>query len=405
MPSSAARFVNRGKEMLLFLSMLPALLYPLVWAVYRKRLGQKRTDLKSILGSSGHIKKYRDLFGVDPDQLFKNSFSLFIYIVPVTINAVGVWMLTLLFFERHQLPVLSAQLSAFAIRLPRSVMAAFIGAFVWGMYDAMRRYRGVSLSPESLHLTWVRMLVAGSLAPMVSTLGPAIFSGGFTDLIAFGLGALPINTLSDWLQGQMTTNLKVSTSPTEPPTLQSLQGTTANLLTALSEADIDSTQDLAYADPLKLFLRTNIPWKVTLDLIDQALLVNYVGDKAKDLRRLGIRGSIELAALYEPLHPAAVTAPTSGNIKIVVARIAELLGEQVDAVFNLIDTCHFDFQVQFIGSLWDGAYGSDAPERTLGPTAGIAGNQPAANPVASPVDEMPHPQPSAASVDTNNSAS
>jgi hypothetical protein len=64
--------------------MLSALLYPLVWAVYRTRLGQKRTDLKSILGSSGHIKKYRDLFGVDPDQLFKNSLSLFVFIVPAT---------------------------------------------------------------------------------------------------------------------------------------------------------------------------------------------------------------------------------------------------------------------------------------------------------------------------------
>ena len=47
----------------------------------------------------------------------------------------------------------------------------------------------------------------------------------------------------------------------------------------------------------------------------------------------------------------------------MVARIAELLGEQVDVVLNLIDTLRADFQVQLLTSLWDGAYGSDVSER------------------------------------------
>ena len=378
--------------MLVVLSIVPALLYPLIWVVYRRRLSQKRKDLEGILSTGNGVKKYRDAFGLDPNQLFTNSFSLFIYAVPIAINSLALWILTAIFFERHELHIVGAPaLQAFAVRLPRSVMLAFIGAFVWGMYEALRRYRGLSLSPESLHFIWVRMLIGGTLAPVVSSVGATLFAGGFNDFIAFGLGAMPVKTLSDWIQGQVTTRLQVSTSPTEPPTLQSLQGATASGLDTLSEADIDNTQELAYSDPLKLFLRTNIPWKVILDLIDQALLFNYVGEKAKSLRTLGIRGAIEFAALYEPLHPAAPSAAASGNINIVVARIAELLGEQVDVVLNLIDTLRADFQVQFLTSLWDGAYGSDVSER-----GGRSGGQSGAGGTSERV--MPAPDPKDVSI-------
>ena len=35
--------------MLVVLSMVPALLYPMIWVVYRRRLSQKRKDLEDIL--------------------------------------------------------------------------------------------------------------------------------------------------------------------------------------------------------------------------------------------------------------------------------------------------------------------------------------------------------------------
>jgi hypothetical protein len=342
---------------LMFAAILPALLYPALCVAYSRRLQQKRLELESIMADAKNADLYRQAFGVKPDQLFVKSFGVVAYLVPVVVNAVGVWGLTVIFLTRHGLDVgLPGNMATLFTRLPRSVVAAFAGAFVWGMYDALRRYRAASLSPESLHFTWLRMLIAGSLAPFIS----ALFNNGTGgDAIAFGLGAFPVKTLSDLIQGQVANRLQVSASaaPAEAPTLQALQGITPGLLETLSEADIDSTQGLAYADPLKLFLRTNIPWNVVLDLVDQALLCNYVGDKLKGLRVLGIRGSIELSSLHDAFSGGA---DSSGNVHVVVARIAELLNESIDAVLNLIDTVYFDYQVKFVAALWGDAYGGSS---------------------------------------------
>lgn len=347
---------------LLFASMVPALLYPALWIAYRQRLAQKRLELKSIMSMEGNVDLYRKAFGGDPAMLFVKSFGVVAYAVPVVVNAVCVWILVVIVGVRHGLGVWpDAATQAFIISLPRAVVAALMGAFVWGMYDALRRYRAASLSPESLHFTWLRMLVGGAVAPFMSVL---FSNSNVNDFLAFGIGSFPAKTLSDFIQGQVASKLQMTANaaPAEGPTLQELQGSTTALLDTLSEADIDSTQDLAYADPLKLFLRTNIPWATVLDFVDQALLYNYVGDKLKTLRVLGVRGSIEFAALHDAFQG---TTASSGNVKLVVARIAELLGESVDSVLNLIDTCYYDYQVRLVSALWGGAYASDGTEREV----------------------------------------
>jgi hypothetical protein len=362
---------------LLILALVPALLYPALWIAYRQRLLQRRDELGSIMDET-HIKLYRQTFGTEPTKLFQTSYGLVAYLVPVSVNVICVWTLNVIFLVRHGLDLgLPGGVVTLLTRLPRSFMAAAIGALVWGLYDALRRYRAASLSPESLHFTWLRMLVAGSLAPFI---GALFNNGAGGDAVAFGLGAFPVKTLSDLVQSQVAARLQVSpgAAPSEAPTLQALQGMTPALIETLSEADIDSTQELAYTEPLKLFLRTNIPWKVALDFIDQALLFNYIGDKAKALRPLGIRGTIELSSLREVILG---TAEGIGDITVVVARIAEVMGESVDAVKNLIDTCYFDYQVRLVSTLWGSAYENPASERqAVTPEAPAAGDPPAPRP-------------------------
>jgi len=52
---------------------------------------------------------------------------------------------------------------------------------------------------------------------------------------------------------------------------------------------------------MKLFLKTDKEWTVIIDLIDQALLFDYMGDRLSILRSMGIRGCVELAVIHDCL--------------------------------------------------------------------------------------------------------
>ena len=106
----------------------------------------------------------------------------------------------------------------------------------------------------------------------------------------------------------------------------------------LAEAGVFSAQQLAFADPLRILVRTNFDFKVILDWVDQAFLVCYVRDKRPKLALLGIRGAIELAQ---------VEAGAS-----VLPKIAAALEVTDPEVKSLIGTIHGDATTEFLSEMW-----------------------------------------------------
>jgi hypothetical protein len=100
--------------------------------------------------------------------------------------------------------------------------------------------------------------------------------------------------------------LEISVDPEEVKGLPMglVEGLNKKVVDRLDEEGITSIVDLAYSDPIKLFLKTNYPWAWVIDVIDQALLINYIGVKIEALRPIGIRGSIEMSVLGEPVQTA-----------------------------------------------------------------------------------------------------
>jgi hypothetical protein len=107
---------------------------------------------------------------------------------------------------------------------------------------------------------------------------------------------------------------------------------------------------------------------VILDLIDQAMLFIYVGDKMASLRSIGLRGSIEVASLFEDLDDSDAT--TKAQAETIVALMSSELGESEGGVRYLIRTLYYDLQVQFIWDLWGesavNAEDDDASENAAG---------------------------------------
>ena len=108
-----------------------------------------------------------------------------------------------------------------------------------------------------------------------------------------------------------------------------------------------------------MLLRTSIEWKTILDIIDGAILFNYLGEKASVLRTKGIRTAIELAELGDKFKPPA---GPSEDWPPLIRQIAASLEETEDGVWNLVTTLYDDVQVNFIWKLW----GEETVEATNG---------------------------------------
>jgi hypothetical protein len=243
-----------------------------------------------------------------------------------------------------------------------AVFAALAGAYVWGLYDVLRRYQILDLTPGSLHFIWLRLIVA----PVLGGLAGAVAADPFALLGAFGLGAFPLRTLKSFVKEKAASRLNITQGdiPTEPETLHYLQGLTKEVTERLEEDFYTSAEHVANADPVKLYLQSGFEWKVVLDLIDQAILFMYVGDKLPALRPIGIRGAIELVELYEDNNRSEsedLPYPRERAEKMVKS-IAEKLEEEEHTVENMIWMLKHDPQVDLIMTLWG--------ETGTGPNAG-----------------------------------
>ena len=292
------------------------------------------------------------------DRLFYRKFGRSKYRFPLGMNAFVGGLFVLLILVWSGAPMhLPADIANRIRDLPQAttVMAGLAGAFCWGLYDVLRRFEAVDLSPCALHSIWLRMLVTSVLAPMLS--------GAFTESlrpgIAFAIGLFPTKELFDFARGQARKhlNMTMSAQPAELPNLHKLQGLSEGMVDRLLDQGIESVAQLATADPIKLLLRTNIEWKTILDVIDEAILFNYFDDDVSKLRPFGIRGAIELASIQDALADNDVNERQKAEG--LVSNIASALQKPESAIKNAILNAHEDVQVDFLWNLWGDSDAAD----------------------------------------------
>jgi len=345
---------NGSMTFLWFLIFLPGLFYPMLCFTYRRTLKYKYLEIENIMTQGDTLKRYILAFeGVGTDskvtieRLFEFYYHWKTYILPslaivfVTTAAGSVCVV------RMGISMgLPSELESLIAGMPSSIIAGLVGAYTWGVYDSLRRYHVIDLSPSSLQFIWLRLVIAFVLGYGAGL----IFESDLEVFAAFGLGAFPVKTLKDFVKGEARKrfNMSGASVPAEGPTLHKIQGLSKEINERLLEEGIYSTENLANADPIKLLLRTNFEWKVILDIIDQAILFGYVGVKIENIRPMGIRGAIELLELGRRLK----IPETTDLAERLCEEIAQVLGKTKDAVKNLIQTIIEDPQVDLIWNLW-----------------------------------------------------
>ncbi len=283
------------------------------------------------------------------DQMLPRSRE---HVMPLVLCGIVTFPVSVAAVSAAKLPLgLPTTVAAVASAVPVDVLAGFAGAYLWGLYACIERFRVANWTPSFIHGLWVRILIGGMLGGLVGV----PFKAEYSPLLAFSLGAFPSDTVRKWLRRRAAKAVGLEEDDVAAgPKWAAIQGVTTELLDRLEEADVESPTALANADPVQLLLRTNIPWRHILDLIDQAILATYVGPKLEAVRIMGVRGAIEMALLGERLRLLKSDDPIRQDADRTVARIAAILGEPDSGTTtrNLIQNLDEDAQVELIWNLW-----------------------------------------------------
>jgi hypothetical protein len=221
-----------------------------------------------------------------------------------------------------------------------------LGSFIWCSKDLLTRYSRTDIGSVALHLTWIR-IVFGSVLGLIVGAYLKLDSPFLSVILAFYIGSISIESVYSFLGNTLSKHINVPQQKEDPSrNLTELQGVSQATIDRLGEVGIFTITELAYADPIKLLFNTSIEWTEILDMMDQALLHVYLEEKAKLLRKFGIRGAIELSTLNLNSFKT--------NVNELKQAIARELSLELVVIDNLVLEIYYDSQINFVWRLWGG---------------------------------------------------
>jgi hypothetical protein len=331
------------------LVLAPALPFVALSMSYRRILEQKIREVTRRL--TAFESEYERAYGQrDTEADIRHELEQFhdwrTYHVPLIVTCIvscGVALTGLLYLK---VPLGLDSLATQTARLGRTPLVGAAGAYLWGLYDLMRRHRSADISSTALHMTWLGILIGGAVGALVAQ----SIQQPLDLYVAFALGALPIESMKNWVADRANLGLKAAASA--PDHMCLISGLTPRLRGRLADEEIDSVESLAFADPVRLLFRTNIEWNVILDLVDQATLIHYVGERIDKLPPIAC-GAIDVASLYQ-----RIVEDDNGDgrsARVVLGILGTQLGVNEDVAFHLGYLLFHDPLVQFIWAHWDAA--------------------------------------------------
>jgi len=181
--------------------------------------------------------------------------------------------------------------------VPDTAMAAIAGAYLWVVNDLISRARRLDFSPANVLWAALRLIVS---VPMGYAFA-SIASKSTGPFVAFALGAFPLTALMAMLSRLANKNLGIEpTQQEKSDNIVNLQGINRSIADRLADEDVTTITQIAYCDPVRLVMRSNLSFNFVTDCMNQALAWIYFDDDlAKQLRPLGVRGAVEIRSLID----------------------------------------------------------------------------------------------------------
>jgi hypothetical protein len=361
------------------IAVLPGLIYPTLAIAYFLQHRGRKTQMEELLALSDVKQAYLKAFGnprqtagraegdeahnglQSPLNLDRKS-----WVLPISISVLmalaGTVACMIVAGRRFGLPELIE--TWIRANVTPLAMAGFAGGYIWGLYDILERFGILNWTAESTHWVYFRLVLGPILGGYLATLAnPQI--GRF---VAFAVAAFPATAIRDWMQALARSKLGLpdSTESNVKPNWELVQGLTPDIVDRLKRAGVSSTAHLANEDPMRLLRVTNIGWRSILDMLDQACLAVYVGQSIERLRPMGIRGAVEMAAVYH--RSKSDDEDRRKRAEATMNKIGDFLG--LEEAKNLARNLGNDPVVALINWLWFGNTLSERPTETQEAAAG-----------------------------------
>lgn len=328
------------------LCILPALVYPIMYIGYRTVLGQKRRQVEIVFNSNSVKQTIIGLkSGINYKDFVFRYTSWEIFIIPIILCVILTFVVCLYFFSSVNL----VQIFEFKSNKTQSVFAGFAGAYLWSLYDLLRRYNQIDFTSGTFYNVLISLLlgvIIGYVFSLVMVHPGDVF-------VAFSIGAFPLEIVRSYLISEgskrlnhvtISDNVKADTE-----SLCFLQGATKDVILRLKEEGVTSAQHLAFSNPLKVFFRTNLDLAVILDLIDQSILYIYIEERIIKARSTGIRSATAIGEIFDLLYSSEKESVDRGNQ--LVRELSRNLDVSEVFIRELVDVIGSDEQVHLIGDL------------------------------------------------------
>lgn len=244
--------------------------------------------------------------------------------------------------------------SDWAAFLNRIIPLAVAGGMLYVYPLYVSRYCSLFLTPSSLYVLLGRLWLSVILGVVLASL----FDAALKPAAAFLGGLLPVAAL-DFIVKKVFEKGgdKATESATGISRLREIIDYDEDLLSQLTIFGVRTPLDLAYINPIKLFVETDLEIDVCLYLVDRANLCLYVPDKSMrdGLNKLGIKTAVDIMTqLYE--YPDEWIEPGDslpGYLQAPLGEIAKVLNiVSIDTLRNVIDIMSEDPKLMYLLDFW-----------------------------------------------------
>ena len=238
------------------------------------------------------------------------------------------------------------------VNLPETAVAALCGAYLWVVHDQILRSRRLDFSPSDVLWASLRIVIAVPLGYAIAS----ILTEVVAPFIAFAMAAFPLSALLSILRRIAEKKGGLGETADEgSDDLVKLQGMNRMIVERLNNEDITTITQIAYCDPIRVVMRSNLSFNFVSDCMNQALAWMYLEDKLAALRPLGLRGAIEIRNFVEAYDDATPQSEDMQEHECALAafpKIAAALKQEPETVQLAFREIAGDPFTRFLSLVW-----------------------------------------------------
>jgi hypothetical protein len=103
-----------------------------------------------------------------------------------------------------------------------------------------------------------------------------------------------------------------------------LQGINKSIVERLSNEDITTITQIAYCDPVRVTMRSNLTFNFIIGCVNQSLAWLYLTEQLNTIRPFGIRGAVEIKCLMMDFDDEGTGADEIGSRAKAIALMSQI---------------------------------------------------------------------------------